>query len=69
MDRRDSCCHRSERLAGIHEIIFNILTFQSQIQPTVQETWAGLTAMAIAIAPEFGITEFSGKPIPGITFG
>jgi len=30
---------------------------QSQIQPTVQETWVGLTAMARAIAPEFGITQ------------
>jgi len=32
---------------------------QRQIQPTVKETWVGLTAMAWAIAPEFGInTDF-----------
>ena len=29
--------------------------FQNQIKATVTETWAGLTAMALEIAPEFGI--------------
>ena len=33
------------------------LFFQSEIQPTVKETWAGLKAMAWAIAPEFGVQQ------------
>ena len=31
------------------------LSLQSEIQATVEETWAGLTAMAWAVAPEFGV--------------
>ena len=28
---------------------------QSEIQDTVEETWAGIAAMAVTIAPEFGV--------------
>merc|ERR1712106_733926 len=41
---------------------------QSEIQPTVKETWAGLTAMAWAIAPEFGVQQVATMSLyaPGI---